>query len=156
MWDETAYPFPNFWEWISNFIPQFIRHVITYPCWDSNSTMLVKGAPGVAFIVVCPYRWVDARKSPLLTYWSYIYLALTHQYMVVAQFTNETVESPYNTSITKYFIRQMTPIPHPHMWAMECLLWVIWRKTVLLYRDLTVIIFSQSASSAETRIFWKN
>ena len=37
MWDEITYPFPNFnsctvevWEWISNFIPHFIRHVITY------------------------------------------------------------------------------------------------------------------------------
>ena len=23
------------WEWISNFIPHFTGHVITYPCWDS-------------------------------------------------------------------------------------------------------------------------
>ena len=41
MWGEIAYPFPNFngctvevWEWKSNFIPNFIRFVITYPCWD--------------------------------------------------------------------------------------------------------------------------
>ena len=41
LWDEITYPFPNFngaavdvWEWISNFIPQFTRIVITYPCWD--------------------------------------------------------------------------------------------------------------------------
>ena len=41
LWDEIIYPFPNFnsgtvevWEWISNFIPHFIRHVITYPNWD--------------------------------------------------------------------------------------------------------------------------
>ena len=40
-WDEITYPFPNFnsatvevWEWISNFIPHFTGHVITYPCWD--------------------------------------------------------------------------------------------------------------------------
>ena len=41
MWNEIMYPFPNFngtvvefWEWISNFIPRFVRDVITYPCWD--------------------------------------------------------------------------------------------------------------------------
>ena len=46
-------PFPNFngaavevWEWISNFIPHFTWHVRTYPCWDWNCTMLVKGTPG--------------------------------------------------------------------------------------------------------------
>ena len=39
-WNEITYPFPNFngatvdvWEWISNFIPHFTGHVITYPCW---------------------------------------------------------------------------------------------------------------------------
>ena len=41
VWDEITYPFLNFngatvevWEWISNFIPHFTGHVITYPCWD--------------------------------------------------------------------------------------------------------------------------
>ena len=36
---EVTYPFPNFngntvevWEWISNFISQLIKNVITYPC----------------------------------------------------------------------------------------------------------------------------
>ena len=40
MWDEITYPFLNFngctievSEWISNFIPHFTGHVITYPCW---------------------------------------------------------------------------------------------------------------------------
>ena len=39
-WDEITYPFPNFngatvevWEWVSNFISRFTRHVITYPYW---------------------------------------------------------------------------------------------------------------------------
>ena len=39
MWGEITYPFPNFngctielWEWISNCIPHFIGHVISYPC----------------------------------------------------------------------------------------------------------------------------
>ena len=22
------------WEWISNFTPHYVMHVITYPCWD--------------------------------------------------------------------------------------------------------------------------
>ena len=33
------------WEWINNLIPHFIMDVITYPCWDSIQTILVKGAP---------------------------------------------------------------------------------------------------------------
>ena len=52
VWDEITYPFPNFngctndvWESISNFIPHFTGHVITYPYWDQRQTMLVKGAP---------------------------------------------------------------------------------------------------------------
>ena len=39
--DEISYSFPYFngttfevWEWISNIIPQFTGHVITYPCRD--------------------------------------------------------------------------------------------------------------------------
>ena len=39
--DKITFLFPNFngatvevWEWISNFIPWFTAHVITYPCWD--------------------------------------------------------------------------------------------------------------------------
>ena len=34
VWDEIIYPFPNFyevWEWICNFMLQFITDVITYP-----------------------------------------------------------------------------------------------------------------------------
>ena len=53
VWVEITYPFPNFdgcnvrvWEWISNFIPQFIMDVITYPCWDWSKSMLVLGATG--------------------------------------------------------------------------------------------------------------
>ena len=41
MWDEITYPLQNFnaatvevWEWLSNFIPHLIGHVITYACWD--------------------------------------------------------------------------------------------------------------------------
>ena len=51
VWDEIIYPFPNFndatvevWERISNFIPHF-----TYPCWDYNSSMFVKGDSDIAY-----------------------------------------------------------------------------------------------------------
>ena len=43
MWVEIIYLFSNYndytgevWEWISNFIPQFTMHVITYPWWDQS------------------------------------------------------------------------------------------------------------------------
>ena len=49
VWGEIMYPSPNLkvakvevWEWLSNFIVHFLGRVITYPCWDQNSTMLVK------------------------------------------------------------------------------------------------------------------
>ena len=42
-------PIPNFngatvevWEWISNFIPHFIGHVITRQFWDLSQTLLAK------------------------------------------------------------------------------------------------------------------
>ena len=51
VWDEMTYQFPNFngataevWEWKSNFIPHIIMDVITYSCWDSSTSILVKGA----------------------------------------------------------------------------------------------------------------
>ena len=41
IWDEITNPVANFndvaievWEWISNFVPYFTGHAITYPCWD--------------------------------------------------------------------------------------------------------------------------
>ena len=41
LWDEITYPSPNFnyatveiWECINNFIPHFIRGVLTYPWWN--------------------------------------------------------------------------------------------------------------------------
>ena len=40
VWDESIYPFLNFngvtvevKEWVSNFVPQIIMDVITYPFW---------------------------------------------------------------------------------------------------------------------------
>ena len=39
VWDRISYPFPDFngaaiavWKWMSNLIPHFTGHVITYPC----------------------------------------------------------------------------------------------------------------------------
>ena len=39
--DKITYPFPNcngvavvVWKWVSNFIPHFTGHMITYICWD--------------------------------------------------------------------------------------------------------------------------
>ena len=52
-----TYPFPNFigvtvqvWEWISNFIQHFTEHAISYPHWDSSESVLIKGAPGDAYM----------------------------------------------------------------------------------------------------------
>ena len=61
VWDEITYPFLNFngctvevLEWISDFISHLTEHVITYPCWDWSSTMLVKGAPGlILWAILC-------------------------------------------------------------------------------------------------------
>ena len=54
------YPFPHvkgctveIWEWVSNFIPYFTGHVITYPCCDLGWTMVLKGFPDVTLTT----RW---------------------------------------------------------------------------------------------------
>ena len=51
MWNEIIYPFPNFsgaavevWECRSNSISHFTERVATYPCWDWNQSVLIKGA----------------------------------------------------------------------------------------------------------------
>ena len=48
-----TYPLPNvnggageIWEWISNFNPHFIGHVLTYPCWDLSLIHVSKTGPG--------------------------------------------------------------------------------------------------------------
>ena len=62
VWDQMTRSFPNFnscsctvdvWEWLSNSISYFTMDVITYPCWDSCQSMLVKGAPAVSTIAMC-------------------------------------------------------------------------------------------------------
>ena len=56
VWDVITNPFPNFnggtvevWEWISNFIPPFTRHVITYPCWGKKLNHVSKSGPRLLF-----------------------------------------------------------------------------------------------------------
>ena len=49
MYDRITNPFPNFngavavWEWVSNFVPHFTWHMITYSCWYLSQSLLVKG-----------------------------------------------------------------------------------------------------------------
>ena len=54
VWDNITYLLPIFnstaidiWEWISNFIPHFVKDRIIYWCWDLSLTMLIKGARGI-------------------------------------------------------------------------------------------------------------
>ena len=85
MWDEITSPFPNFncatievCEWISNFIPHFIMDVITNPCWDQSSSMLVKRSLGVPLCIRFSLLW--GVKSSLKAY-----LALTGQLLGMPQ-----------------------------------------------------------------------
>ena len=43
------------WECISTFIPHFTRHMITYPCWDWSSSVLVNEIPGLIVDLNCVY-----------------------------------------------------------------------------------------------------
>ena len=68
--NETTYPFSNFngtvvevWERISDFITQFVGHVITYSCWGSSESMLIKIIPERYAEISSPspctrYRWI--------------------------------------------------------------------------------------------------
>ena len=56
VWDEINYQSSNFngatvevWEWISNFISQFTKRMITYACWDESLSTSVKGFPVVCY-----------------------------------------------------------------------------------------------------------
>ena len=60
VWDEIIYAFPSFngaaveaWEWISNFIPHFTGHVITYAVniVTVNSTFQ-NDAHGLRFVMI--------------------------------------------------------------------------------------------------------
>ena len=57
---EITYSFQNFngaavkvWKRISNFIPQYTEHMITYPCWDQILIHANKRSPWSPFIVFC-------------------------------------------------------------------------------------------------------
>ena len=59
VWDEFNYSFPNqMVEWISNFLPHFTGHIITYPCLNWSQSMLVEGDPSAL--------WAD--KVPIWMY----------------------------------------------------------------------------------------
>ena len=53
MWNEITYPIPNFngvtvevWERVSNFIPCFTGHMVTYTCWISPEVLACSPHPG--------------------------------------------------------------------------------------------------------------
>ena len=61
VWGEITYPFSNLngctvevWEWIINLIPHFTWYVITYPCLDLSSSMLVKEDPDLITVRFYP------------------------------------------------------------------------------------------------------
>ena len=71
MCDENTYAYQNFngtivevWKWISDFTPRFTGFVITPPCWDSNWTLLIKGAPDRQW---CFLTWFDYNRP--LSWW---------------------------------------------------------------------------------------
>ena len=74
MWDEITYPFLNLngaavevWEWIGNFIPHFIEHMITYPYRDQCQSMfLVKWVPG--FNALIPPVYTDIVSHCMLNF----------------------------------------------------------------------------------------
>ena len=78
VWDEIIYPFPNFngaanevWKPISDFIPHFTDHVITYPCWDLSYSILENSNPGYNKASLYNFPWqqwnmVHALKQTLL------------------------------------------------------------------------------------------
>ena len=64
---EITCPFPlngatvEVWECINNYIPQFAGHGISYPCWDSSYSMLVKGVPRGKYDLVKHNRHVSVK-----------------------------------------------------------------------------------------------
>ena len=62
------------WEWISHFIPYFIRHAITYPCWDQSLFVLVKGLCGTHAMKTPSYQYRDSHyKYETVANLSYLY-----------------------------------------------------------------------------------
>ena len=68
VWDEITYPFPTFngcavevWERTSNFIPQFIMDVITYPCSEGFHEICCNVSTAVCS---CLIGWLHDRPTP--------------------------------------------------------------------------------------------
>ena len=53
---------------MSNFIPQFTGHVITYPCWDLSETLLVKGAQLITTYSRTNILWQPCQKMKCKVY----------------------------------------------------------------------------------------
>ena len=83
MWDEITYQFPNFngaavevWEWISNFIPLFTKHVVTYPCWcvSHYRTLTTWWRDASSCVTSSKNAWVSRREKWLpgvaSSYWN--------------------------------------------------------------------------------------
>ena len=76
VWDGITYPFPNFngctvqvWEWIDNLSQRFMMDLITYPCWDGNYSLLVKGAPSQCYACYRACVLVGQVDSKIYLWW---------------------------------------------------------------------------------------
>ena len=56
------------------FIPFFIRHMVTYPCWDWNYTMSDKGATGYTYAYIYIYIYIYIYTYIYMYIYMYIYI----------------------------------------------------------------------------------
>ena len=61
MWGEITYSIVEVWEWVSNFIPHLIGHVIAYPWWHLSSPNISKWGP--------KYREVSTPRDRASKFW---------------------------------------------------------------------------------------
>ena len=87
MWDQITYPFPNFngctvevWEWISNFIPHFIRDVITYPC---RNWMIFVGVYRTSVLIM---SWTSKHADDLRTAYQWVRSYTLHLILKIRTF----------------------------------------------------------------------
>ena len=100
MWDEIIYPFLNIsavavevWEGISNLVPHFTTHLITYPSWDLGWSMLVKAARGCNIGVCVGLK--DMSKTSCYVnklYWRHMGLKLLATRLFVQQFAKAIIK----------------------------------------------------------------
>ena len=111
VWDEITCPFPNFnggaveaWEWISNFIPHFSGHVITYPCWLMQGTGLV--------IDDC------ARALLSIFYWSGVFVVVSILINFSKLHESMLMWASYITHLQR--TEQLGMSPSSHCWNYYC------------------------------------